>query len=299
MKTNIVPEPPLNEPGNSSHHSSGRTIALFALCIVLIAGVIGLVLMTREASVKLAANQADAQTNSTVTTFASIGLPPVTTNATTTPARINQVTGKYGNYYLGLVTDASTGEVLGADGCYDDTGDFIVLINNENAVNPTYAQLVSFLQSDTTDEYPYVATTKTLDSYYGTAESHVDLARIKNIINGTEQPSPPDVCSDFAERLHNDAEMAGIRCAYVYIDLSTGAHAIDAFQTTDEGLVYIDDTGSSQDPHSSRAVKTVNLQIGSEYTPVSLFPEVGWDSTYESIGIVNNIQVTWDGTWNN
>jgi hypothetical protein len=255
MKTNVVPEPPLPKPGNSSHHSSGRTIALFALCIVFIAGVIGLVLMGQRASIKVGANQVNAQTNSTITTFASMGLPPVTTASTTTPARINPATGKYGNYYLGLVTNSSIGEVLGGDGCYDDTGDFIVLINNENAVNPTYAQLVSFLQSDTTDEYHYVTTAKTLDSCYGTAESHVDLARIQNIVNGTEQPSPPDVCSDFAERLHNDAELAGIRCAYVYIDLSTGAHAIDAFQTSDEGLIYVDDTGPSQDPHSAAKSK--------------------------------------------
>ena len=45
------------------------------------------------------------------------------------------------------------------------------------------------------------------DTYYGTAKSHVDLTRIQNIIDGTSQPDNPDVCSDFAERLHNDAEI--------------------------------------------------------------------------------------------
>jgi hypothetical protein len=93
--------------------------------------------------------------------------------------------------------------------------------------------------------------------------------------------------------------MQGIRCAYVSMDLSTGGHAIDAFQTTDRGLIYIDDTGPSQVPHSLRAVKTVNPQVGSNYAPVSLFPESGWNSTYQSIGIVLKMQVTWDGTWVN
>ena len=124
------------------------------------------------------------------------------------------------------------------------------------------------------------------------------------------QPNPPDVCGDFAERLHNNAEMAGIRCAYVAIDLSgytdpnnygigsnTG-HALDAFQTTDRGLVYVDDTGIPvSSSGSSRCVKTVNVVVGEPYVPVSLFPETGWNSTWESMGTVTDIQITWDGTW--
>jgi len=152
--------------------------------------------------------------------------------------------------------------------------------------------MVNFLQNDTTDENPYLNASVIPGSYYPPAENDVDLTRIKNIIDGTAQPSNPRVCSDFAERLHNDAEMAGIRCAYVSIDLSTGEHAIDAFQTTDEGLIYIDDTGPSQEPHSLRAVKTVDLQVGSEFTPVSLFPEAGWDSTYQITGTVIDLTIT-------
>jgi len=203
----------------------------------------------------------------------------------------------YKNYYLGLVKLADGNELAG-DGCYDDTGDFIVLINNKNATNPTYGQLLTFLQSDKTDEYPYIDTNKVPGSYSPPAEAHVDLTRIQNIIDGVVQPSQPDVCSDFAERLHNDAEIHGIRCAYVSIELSTGSHGIDAFQTSDRGLIYIDDTGPSQEPHSLRTVKTVNLQMGTEYAAVSLFPEAGWNPTYQNMGTVTNVQLTWDGTWN-
>jgi Bacterial Ig-like domain (group 2) len=215
---------------------------------------------------------------------------------TTTPV-INPTTGIYGNYYLGLVTDDSNGETLGGDGCYDDTGDFIVLINNKNAANPTYAQLVSFLKSDKTDEYPYTSTNNAPDNYYGTAKSHVDLTRIQNIIDGTAQPDNPDVCSDFAERLHNDAEMAGLRCAYVSVDMSTGLHGVNAFQTTDKGLIYVDDTGAVPGNGISRCVKTVSIAVGQNFQPVSLFPQPGWNSTWDVMGTVISYQVTWDGTW--
>jgi hypothetical protein len=290
------------ENGKSSHNFSGWYIAL-AVVLIFIVGLVfwgnhpkhddlGAVITTTQV------------TNPTQNAIAPIAVPTMvttslsTTKVTTTSARINSYTGIYKNYYLGLVS-APDGNLIGGDGCYDDEGDFIVLINNENATNPSYDQMVNFLQNDTTDEYPYLYASVTPGSYYPPAENDVDLTRIKNIIDGTAQPSNPRVCSDFSERLHNDAEIAGIRCAYVSIDLSTGGHAIDAFQTTDRGLIYIDDTGPSQEPHALRAVKTVNLAVGSEFIPVSLFPESGWDATYDSTGTVIDFKVIWDGTWNN
>ncbi len=249
----------------------------------------------------------DSLFNSISTYFRSANQPATTPSSSN---EINSDTGKYRNYYLGLV-DTPEGYLSG-DGCYDDTGDFIVLINNENAVNPSYSQLVSFLQQDKTDEFPYTYIISPPGMYYGTAESHVDLKHIQNIIDGTAQPSNPHVCADFAERLHNDAEMAGIRCAYVsvtltgYTDpyhygiLSNTGHACDAFQTTDRGLVYIDDTGwAANQPHPVRAVSTVSIVVGQSYTPVSLFPEVGWQNSYSSMGTVIDFQVIWDGSWNN
>ena len=234
-------------------------------------------------------SQAAAQTN--LTTPSS----QITTSSTSSQA-FNFRTGVYNNFFLGLVHDPAG--VLSGDGCYDDKGEFIVLINNINAVDPTYAQLVTFLRNNKTDQYPYTYTNRLYGTYYGTAESHVDLTRIKSIIDGTVLPGDPCVCSDFAERLHNDAEMAGIRCAYVSIDLSgyTAGHALVAFQTADQGLIYVDDTNA---PGPDRCVKTVALQQGKEYIPVSLFPEPGWLSTWDSMGTVTSIYTTWDGNWNN
>ena len=92
------------------------------------------------------------------------------------------------------------------------TGDYVKLVNYVYARDPTWAELVSFLNQDKTDKLIY------------------DLSTF--------------VCTGFAETLHNQAEKAGIRSAFVGIDFQTGpGHAINAFETTDRGLVFVDDTG--------------------------------------------------------
>jgi len=52
-------------------------------------------------------------------------------------------------------------------------------------------------------------------------------------------------CAEFTETLHNAAEKAGIRTAFVAIDFEndTTGHALNAFFTVDKGLVFIDNTG--------------------------------------------------------
>lgn len=234
-------------------------------------------------------------------------IPPKTGTTTPKTTGINASTGVYKNYYLGLVDEPEG--TIGSNGCYDDTGKFIVLINNKNAVNPTYDQLLSFLSQDNTDQYPYTYQMPILKSYYGTAESRVDLQRIKDIIDGVTQPSIPCICADFAERLHNNAEIAGIRCAYVSLDMTgyddpynygiapDASHACNAFQTTDRGLIYIDCTGGTTDYGPSSNDTTVDIQIGKEYIPHFIFPSGGW--TIDSMGTVTGIYMTWDGNWHN
>jgi len=102
-------------------------------------------------------------------------------------------------------------------------GEPIELINNLNATNPTFAELIAFVKEDPTDEHYYATD---VDVYVGAAEV-------------------PYVCSDFAEDVHNNAEAAGIRTAWVSIDFEGDdeGHALNAFETTDRGLVYIDCTG--------------------------------------------------------
>jgi hypothetical protein len=91
------------------------------------------------------------------------------------------------------------------------SGSRVCLVNYKNATDPTWDELISFLEGDDTDEHPYIE-----DSF---------------------------VCADFAEMLHNNAEASGIKAAYVGVDFVVGeGHAINTFNTTDKGLVYVDCT---------------------------------------------------------
>ena len=131
-------------------------------------------------------------------------------------------------------------------------GEPIELINNPNAINPTYAELVAFIKEDSTDEHPYT--------------------------NGSFFPvSLLYVCSDFAEDVHNNAEAAGIRAAWVGIDFegNDDGHALNAFETTDKGLVYIDCTGREFFPslrkyNATSWDKVAYVEVGKEYGVIDI-----------------------------
>ncbi len=91
-------------------------------------------------------------------------------------------------------------------------GDPIRLSENPQAADVSWEQVKEFVMNDDTNSHTYIP-----DSF---------------------------VCADFAALLHNRAEAAGIKTAYVSVDFAEGpAHALNAFNTTDRGLVYIDCTG--------------------------------------------------------
>ena len=89
----------------------------------------------------------------------------------------------------------------------------VSLINNQYAVNPSWEQLLAFIALDPTDKMTY----------------------IDDIV----------VCSRFAQEVHNNAEKAGFRAAWVALGLSDypDGHACNAFMTTNKGLVFVDCTG--------------------------------------------------------
>jgi len=95
-----------------------------------------------------------------------------------------------------------------------DPNKTVILVNNESATNPTWQELKKFLRSDKTDDNDYMPGIR--------------------------------VCAEFAAQLHNNAEEAGIRAAWVAIEFEDDSqgHAINAFETTNVGLVFIDNTGS-------------------------------------------------------
>jgi hypothetical protein len=90
----------------------------------------------------------------------------------------------------------------------------VELYDYPSAKDISYFSLIQFLKDDTTDQRPYQVGTF--------------------------------VCTDFAETVQHNAELAGINCAWV--SLGGIQHAIDAFNTTDKGLAYIDCTGSGYIP---------------------------------------------------
>jgi hypothetical protein len=139
----------------------------------------------------------------------------------------------------------------------------IVLRNNPQAHNPTWDELKSFLKDDATDRHLY-------------------------------QPGR-FTCGDFAEMLHNNAEAAGIRAAIVAIELISPSipggiinHSLDAFETTDRGLVYIDDTSSSS---GFFADKQANVVVGEDYVCVSLVQMPGQLQTWPSMGKVKAVDI--------
>jgi hypothetical protein len=152
-----------------------------------------------------------------------------------------------------VVVDGKT--LVGAD------GEPIELSRNSEAKDVDWDQLKQFLSSDQTDSIRYK------DSTF--------------------------VCGDFAETLFNNAEKAGIRAGYVVIDFEPGTpgHACNVFRTTDRGMVYIDDTGTTMG--TVNADKTVDIAVGKSYCPVSVFSSTFHEVTWECLGTVSHFDVIW------
>jgi hypothetical protein len=139
--------------------------------------------------------------------------------------------------------------------------------------DPTYNQLLSFLQADNTDALPYIY--------------------------------PTFVCDNFASTLQSNAKKAGWRCAKVTLDMTgytdpyklgikpNAGHACNAFQTTDRGLIFIDDTGPiMQYPHPPNNDTIVTVVVGQRYIPKFLFPNGGW-TIPDNMGTVTGIRINW------
>jgi hypothetical protein len=136
-------------------------------------------------------------------------------------------------------------------------GQRLILTNYANATDPTYQQLLDFIKADKTDELTYTNTF---------------------------------VCSDFAEVLHNNAEKAGIKCAWVGCDFTYGeGHAFNEFNTTDKGTMYIDCTGVPN-PNGNQD-KILNCVIGQPLTAKYLFRSDSYSAG--NMGIVKQLHIFW------
>lgn len=119
-----------------------------------------------------------------------------------------------------------------------------------NLHNPTFREAVDFLEEDRTDANEYV------EGEY--------------------------VCSHFAADVNNNAEKQGIRCALVDVRFPSSGHAIIAFDTTDEGMVYFD-------PISDERVRPV---VGKRYwkciepKPGYVYEKPSFNDTIEDIVVI-------------
>jgi len=202
--------------------------------------------------------------------------------------------GIIGNFSLGFVE-------INGNYYADSYGRAIVLINNSDSTDPTYSDLINFLLKDDTDSFPNqpAVANQPQPTYSGSIEKSIDIQEIKNAVgNLLPYPAIPRLAADFAERLHNNSEMAGIKCGFVFVELQgfKGEYPLDVYNTSDRGLVYIDDTGSLENSGMANSDKVVSLQIGQPYVPQSLFPG---DNLYSwtSQGVVDNISTFWDNDW--
>ena len=161
---------------------------------------------------------------------------------------------------------------------YKISGSPAILIDNPSARDPTWEELMQFLKEDDTDRILYQ-----LDSFN---------------------------CIDFAERLHNNAESRGIRAAYVSVSFHDrqNGHAINAFETVDKGLVFVDCTGAENplgelDSNDKIAYIVPDKEYGSVsiyYTdaPEYEFYEQRKDKRlkgfFKSIGTVRGTRIFWE-----
>ena len=132
------------------------------------------------------------------------------------------------------------------------------LIDNHSAQDPTWQQLVNFLNADQTDRREYI-----MGEY---------------------------VCSGFTEDVHNHAEAAGLRCAVVGVTFENSdvGHVLNAFNTVDRRLVFIDCTGvQGYSNHSYDRV--AYLRIGEQYgclvpvTSIQSFEYEHYQTTYSQL----------------
>jgi hypothetical protein len=128
----------------------------------------------------------------------------------------------------------------------------LILFSNINSKDPSWEQLVWFLKDDKTDKKIY-----SKENFF---------------------------CTDYAEMLYNNAEKAGWNAAFIAIstcnitDREETGHALNAFNTTDHGIVYIDCTRDPTDTANQiiDSDKLVKMEIGKPIEAIYIFPQKHW-----------------------
>lgn len=116
-------------------------------------------------------------------------------------------------------------------------GEHPVLMENTKAHNPSYNELIDFLRADDTVNNKY--------------------------------DKPNFTCADFAVDLQNNAEKQGINCGYASLKFcgKASGHAVDVFDTIDQGLLYVDMT-------SGKTIISKDLGPGDSYYDLGIISAV-------------------------
>lgn len=143
-----------------------------------------------------------------------------------------QQSGNQSGYSQGFQNGNTSGYQVGyLQGVEDGAG------RGYNIRDPTYQEMLDFLTTDQTDKNPYNET-----SY---------------------------VCWNFASDVMNNAFKAGYKCGWVHLAFPDSAHAVNCFNTTDHGLVFVE-------PQSD---DVVTLTIGQPYWDRTKYSPPGYDDT--------------------
>ena len=137
----------------------------------------------------------------------------------------------------------------------------VQLVNNPNAIDQTFDKVKTFILNDPTNTKAYIP--------------------------------GKFVCSNFAEIIHNNAEVAGIRCAWVAVDFENGvpSHSCNAFNTVDKGIVFIDCTGTLNPQPGSKPDFIVDVRIGRLYEPIAINPASGLSCP--PMGTIKDFSLYW------
>jgi hypothetical protein len=136
-------------------------------------------------------------------------------------------------------------------------GEHVKLTNNSLARDRPWQEIVDFLNGDTTDK---------------------------------EKPSSERGSAYFAEMLHNRAEYRGFRTAFVVVEFEDGqTHALNAFNTVDYGMVYIDCTGQGtfdKTPPEGIYVRWEGSGATLNFPPFDSWDKVAYSAEGQRMGFV-------------
>lgn len=144
------------------------------------------------------------------------------------------------------------------------SGSRITLINNDNARDPSWDELVSFLEADKTETVLYDT-----NSF---------------------------VCGDYAEMLHNNAEASGIKAGWAALNFEEwDPHALNVFYTTDRGLVYIDCTRSNVSINDEEDILLCNQDKVAYLVPGKIYGTISIDKvTSLQYGFYDEYRLNWE-----